>query len=108
MARRISVTDPLGNTTRYVYNTTGTLQNVIAADDSWTTYTYDYWGRLVKFTDQRGKSTEYIYDILGRTLTETNPLSQTTTYVYNDSGCASCGDSAGQLHSVTDPANRTT
>ena len=105
---RISVTEPLGNTTRYVYNTTGALQNVIAADDSWTTYTYDFWGRLVKFTDQRGKSTDSTYDILGRTLTETNPLSQTTTYVYNDGGCASCGDNAGQLHSVTDPANRTT
>ena len=70
--RKIAATDRVGNMTRYVYSTTGTLQNVIAADDSCTTYTYDFRGRLVKSTDQRDNSTEYTYDIQGRTLTETN------------------------------------
>ena len=106
--------DALGNRTRYQYDTTGSLRNVITADNAWTTYTYDWLGRMTAFTDQRENSTLYAYDEAGRLTTETTPLNEKTVRAYYEraagGGCSSCGSNGapGHLKSVTDPAGRTT
>ncbi|WP_179958116.1 RHS repeat protein [Chitinimonas arctica] len=71
---RTSITDPLGQTTRYQYDGAGRLlavrQDVGAADGSWSrqeqrSYEYDEAGHLGKRIDGQGNTTRYVHDRAG-------------------------------------------
>ena len=49
-----SITDPLGNVTRYTYDDSGNLTTATDANGAVTRYTYDADGRIVSMTDARG------------------------------------------------------
>jgi len=108
-----SVTDPLGNITRYQYNllnrmvaTTDAL-GVAAGDPSHTTVTqYDAVGNVLFVTDALGRTTISQYDAMNRLIRHTLPKADgtsspapTTTYQY---------DANGNLIVTTDPLGHTT
>ena len=94
-----TMTDPLGETTTYDYNTQGDLTGMTDPLGSTVSYTYDPGGRQLTSTDGLGNTTTFTYDSLNRTLTETDPLGGVTSYTY---------DAVGNLITVTDAEGRTT
>jgi YD repeat-containing protein len=94
-----SVTDPLGHTTTYLYDT---RRNLIATVDplgNRTSYAYDSSRNLISVQDPLGHTTSYAYDAMGRLIKQTDALGDVTTYAYNPQG---------QLTSQTDPLGNVT
>lgn len=83
---QISVTDTLGRTTEYEYDTADRLIKTIDADENETTYTYNDAGQLITVTDALGHATEYEYDEVGRLILTTDELNNTTSTTYNEDG----------------------
>jgi YD repeat-containing protein len=94
-----TITDPLGHTTTFTYNTGGSVIDVAAPMSTTTSYTYDSAERLMTVTDPLGVTTTNAYDSDG--LTSSTPSmgnasagrlsmetvgTDTTTYTYNMSG----------------------
>ncbi len=77
LGRRVTLTDPEGNVTRYVYDGLGRLVGEVAITDAngvRTSYVYDDLGRQVAVvendtggaqTSDSNVRTEYLYDALG-------------------------------------------
>ena len=82
----LSVTDPLGRTSRYEYDL---LDRLVAEIDPtgavWRT-AYDGAGRVMSRTDPLGNVTRYEYDTAGRLSATIDPLGNTTRYAYDDAG----------------------
>ena len=108
MGNKAAVTDPRGNTTEYLYDGLGRLQQVTQPADQdghhpITTYTYDAAGRVLTMVDPLGNATgatasdhttSYAYDLLGRVTSRTLPdpdvsgplTAPVITYQYNVEG----------------------
>ena len=104
MGRRTSVTDPLGNTSKTVFDAAGRTVGEQAADGAYTEYIYDAAGRVVatidpngnrldfgydandnmtSITDAEGSAWAYTFDALGNKLAETDPLGNTLAFTYD-------------------------
>jgi YD repeat-containing protein len=88
-----SITDAVGNTTRYAYDLTTNTTTVTNPDGGTVVSRYDTNGLLLSQADPLGHTTTYTYNSARKKLTETNALNQVTTYTY---------DSNGNQTSVTD------
>ncbi|GIM57492.1 type IV secretion protein Rhs [Capnocytophaga canimorsus] len=96
-----SESDPLGNTTAYMYDKWGNLAQVIEADGSFTQmgYYHPYHPYLItEATDPRGGQWQWTYDAKGNLIERTNPLGATTRLQYEN----------GLLHALTDAVGATT
>ena len=56
------IVDPLGNATRFTYDTLGRAVRITDADGKSTQYEYDIANRLTAVTDANGNMTRYSYD----------------------------------------------
>uniref|UniRef100_UPI0016857BDF RHS repeat protein n=1 Tax=Oscillatoria sp. FACHB-1407 TaxID=2692847 RepID=UPI0016857BDF len=97
--RKISETDPLNHTTRFVYDELDRLTETIFADGSRSRTTYDASGDAIATTDQLGRTTSFDYNVLDQLTAVVDAKQQRTTYQYNE---------AGNLVAQTDANNRTT
>ncbi len=76
---RLSVTDSLGFTSRFVRTAFGNVASLSNPLNETTTYTYDAIGRLLKTTDPLGKYSSATYDANSNILQETNGVSTVVT-----------------------------
>ena len=96
--RKTSVTDPLGNTTKYTYSSLGDLLTVEDALHRKLTYTYNTFGQVLTETGPDNSVTTNTYDAGGRLTSTTDPRSHTTIYAYNPNGTlASKQDAKGNV-----------
>ncbi|HEY0870300.1 MAG TPA: DUF6531 domain-containing protein, partial [Acidothermaceae bacterium] len=97
-----SETDPLGNTTNYLYDANGNRIAVTDALGNTTAFTYDANGNRLSETDPLGNVTGYTYDTNNNMLSQTDPLGHVTTYTYDAHGNRlSQTDAAGGVHTWT-------
>ncbi|KPK45848.1 MAG: hypothetical protein AMK74_02195, partial [Nitrospira bacterium SM23_35] len=82
----VSVTDPNGNTTTYVYDDQNRLETVAQPGSVVTSYGYDIHGNIASVTDAEGHTTVYQYDDMGRLVSTTSSDTGTVTYVYDKAG----------------------
>ncbi|HHN8391435.1 TPA: RHS repeat-associated core domain-containing protein [Morganella morganii] len=78
--------DPLGHTTRRVWDEQGDCLQQTDPSGSVTRYRYNARGQLTRYTDCSGYHTTLAYDDRGQLLTITDALSQTTRYHWSESG----------------------
>ena len=78
-----TVTDPLGNQTQYVYNSSLQLIEIINALGKTTRFEYDPQNEIKSITNPAGETRRYTYDSRGNLLSTTDPLNHTTIYVYD-------------------------
>jgi RHS repeat-associated protein len=93
-----SVTDALGRTTSFDYDSLGNTTRVTRLDgtSSAVTSTFAYggiFGQLSSVTDPLSHTSSFSYDGLGNLVTVTDPLNHQSTFAYN---------TFGQLSSMTD------
>jgi RHS repeat-associated protein len=103
------MTDELGHTTAYTYDSNQNLLTVTAQVSSTayatTTYTYNSFGEPLTVTDALGNTTTNTYDANGNLLTVTTPAPNGSTpgsvthFAYN---------SLGEMTQITDPLGRIT
>lgn len=96
--RLASITNAVGNTTRYDYDLAANKTIVTNPDGGVVTRQFDANGLLLSETDPLNHTKTYTYDSNRNKLTETNALQQTTNYTY---------DTQGNLLSFTDPGGKT-
>ncbi|MCK5493316.1 MAG: RHS repeat protein, partial [Candidatus Omnitrophica bacterium] len=91
--RKIKTIDPLSNETIYAYNGTsgcgdcGSSENISSITDALgniTRYDYDPLGRKILETDANAKSIEYEYDAIGNMLKEIDKLNHESNYNYDN------------------------
>jgi RHS repeat-associated protein len=120
LGRTLTVTDPAGKVTAYVYandsriptsatlpdgsdvefDATGAqLESKTDADGNTTEYTYDTHGNVATSTTATGATTAFTYDGSGNLHTRTAPTGGVTTYTY---------DASGRQTSVTDAVGAVT
>ena len=83
---RTAVTDPLGHTTRFRYTPDGDLAQVTGPDGATWALAYDDERRPVSFTDPAGSTWTRAYDEGGRLAEEADPTGATTRYRYDALG----------------------
>ncbi|WP_439625042.1 RHS repeat-associated core domain-containing protein [Gemmata sp.] len=94
-----AVVDPLGRTTRTLFDDLKRPYLSVDALGNQTLTAYDGLNRVARTVDARGNATAYAYDALGRRMTVTDALGGVTATAY---------DAAGNAVAVTDPrGNRT-
>ncbi|GIV67075.1 MAG: hypothetical protein KatS3mg047_1468 [Bellilinea sp.] len=106
-----AVSDALGRTTTYTYDSLGQLVQIQDAAQNFTHLEYDEIGRPISLTDPRGSITRLSYDPAGnlirrvrnydpsKTQNEDNLFNLTETFTY---------DALGRLQQATDPLGQTT
>ncbi len=91
--RRVKTIDPLGNETIFAYNGTpgcggcGSGDNISSVTDALgniTRYDYDPLGRKILETGANNKSIEYEYDAVGNMIKEIDKLNHETNYTYDN------------------------
>jgi RHS repeat-associated protein len=117
--RPLTVTNPLGNTTKYVYDGNGNVETVTDGRSNTTTYSFDKANQLTKIKAANENVKEIGYDSMGRVTSRVNGNKNTTKYVRNLLGqitevidplerkTTREYDSAGNLKKVKDPEERT-
>ena len=99
-----SITDPMGNTTSFTYDSYGDPVKTVSPEGQVTTASYNTDGQVVSTTAPRGNlpggvpgsfTTTISYNVAGEMSSVTNPLGETTRYSY---------DPQGNLISQIDPA----
>jgi len=95
--RLASVTDAVGNITRYDYDLAQNITIVTNPDGGVVKIKYDSRGLPLSETNALNQTTTYTYDANRNKLTETNALQQTTTLAY---------DTKGNVTTITDPVGR--
>ncbi len=118
-AEPLTITDPLGRTTRFGYDANGNETSIATPMGRTTTLGYDGEGQLVSLTDPEGNTTQYGYED-GEQVTSTDPLGHQTRVEYDSLGRpvgvrnAEGGlteltyDKDSELTSETDPAGEKT
>lgn len=80
----ISYINPRGDTTKYEYDTQHHLTKIIdPRGNVFIQNNYDPKGRVIEQYDAFGARTEFVYDTLGMSTYVVNYLGDTTTYVYD-------------------------
>ena len=104
-----AVTDPNGNTTSYVYDDFGQMEEQVSPVTGTTTYEYDDTGNLTGTTDANGATTERTHDSLGRVLSAVSSRSgldtETVAWTYDDATAGQYG--IGRLAAMQDPSGTT-
>lgn len=90
-----SMTDPLGNSTRFQYNASGDLARVTDALGGVTQFAWDVRGNLTRITDPLGNRLDLAYDPGDNLIRLLDPLGNSYDYVY---------DGRGNLTQITDAA----
>lgn len=97
VGRALKVTNPLGQSSSYLYDALNEVTKITDPLGGITTFTYDPNGNLLSLKDPRqhanGTSTSYTYDNMDRVLSSLDPLGRQSNYQY---------DLAGNLTSFTD------
>jgi RHS repeat-associated protein len=75
-----SVSDPLGNTWLYVYDSDGKLSSKSDPEGQTVSYTYDSLGRLWTATDPEGRTKTMVYDGVGKTKSRDKDGNYSTYY----------------------------
>jgi RHS repeat-associated protein len=103
-----SITDPLGNVSRFAYDANGNLLARTDANNNQSSYQYDSTGLLIQATDALNQKTKLAYDAFGNLITITDPLGNTTSYLYDAiSRLVATKDSLGRQTTFTyDSLNR--
>lgn len=78
----ISVTDPRGLVTSYIYDGLGQLWEQVSPDTGTTSYSYDNYGRVASMTRADGIATTYGYDGLNRIVSR-SAAGQTQVLTYD-------------------------
>lgn len=116
----LSITNSLGATTRFTYDSNNNLASVTDARGFTTTRTFDDRGNVTRITDALGNVQSFTYDPFSNITAETDGLGRTTRFVYDANGnLAEVIDAAnqrgqfgydnlGRVTSFTDANNRTT
>ena len=97
--RPLTVTDPLGHTTKYAYDANGNLETLTDGNGHATTYTYDADDERTKVKKPNGTTTEIGYDSMGEVSSRTDGNGRTTKYERN---------SLEQITEAIDPLERKT
>lgn len=92
-------TDPLGNITQHVYDSTLQLIRVVNAKGGAISYTYDSNNDRTSITNQNGSTTNLTYDSSGNTTGITDPLGNVQAFTY---------DLKNDLLTATNPKGATT
>jgi RHS repeat-associated protein len=95
----LSITDPLGRTTRITYDTVGNPTEITRPDGQTLRLIYDAMDQVVQIVDGLNRTTAYTYDAAGRLLSVTDPAGGITAYSY---------DAHGRLSQHTSPDGRIT
>jgi RHS repeat-associated protein len=118
--RAKTITDPLGHTSKYVYDADGNVESYTDGNSHTTKYEYDADNELIKVTRPNGNTTKTGYNAEGQVTSETDGNEHTTKYERNLLGevtevidplkhtTTEEYDPAGNLKTVTDPLKRTT
>ena len=99
VGNRTGVTDPMGRTTTTAYDTMNRVVSVTDAGSRITQYSYDLAGQLTQQTSPAGRATTYTYDNGGQLTSVANALAQTESYEY---------DNLGRQTRVIDPRGNST
>ncbi|HXQ38087.1 MAG TPA: RHS repeat-associated core domain-containing protein, partial [Anaerolineales bacterium] len=104
------ITNPLGETTQYEYDSLDLVTRVVDAAQQATLFSYDGNGNILSITDARNSVTSYIYDEMDRVTTRRDPLLHDVVSQYNAIGNVSqLTDRKNQVTQFTyDPLNRLT
>ncbi len=78
------VTNSLGHTTVYEYNSDLLITQITDARGGVTVYRYNHWQDKVLAIDPMGNSTHYSYDAKGNLLSLTNALEETAHFEYDE------------------------
>ncbi|WP_234384925.1 DUF6531 domain-containing protein [Streptomyces sp. MMG1121] len=97
-ARPLRVTDPLGNTTQYVYDHAGNPTELTLPDGSVAQAVYNALGVPTEVVEPGGAVWRHTYDERGNLLTTVDPLGAETRYAY---------DTAGRPTSITNALGHT-
>ncbi len=115
-----TITDPLGHTSKYVYDADGNVESYTDGNSHTTKYEYNADNELIKVTRPNGNTTKTGYNAEGQVTSETDGNEHTTKYERNLLGevteiidplkhtTTKEYDLAGNLKTVTDPLKRTT
>jgi len=79
----LSITDPLGHTTSFGYDTNGNRSAVTNALQQVQRSTFDACGNVLSFTDAAGQTTSFSYDQWNNLLATTNPLGNVAMFTYD-------------------------
>jgi RHS repeat-associated protein len=94
-----TITDPLGNVTQHVYDSSLRIAQVINAKNGTTSFTYDANNDKTSVTNANGKTLQFTYDASGNVVSVTDPLGNTASFTY---------DSFNNLLSAKNPSGSTT
>lgn len=102
-----TISDPLGNTTRFHYDTQDRVSRVEDSAGNSTQYHYDATDRVIQTIDPTGNVVQYQYDAGNNRLQSINePLGVTTTYTYDSNQyVASSTNTAGVVTQYTYDSN---
>lgn len=107
------ITDPVGNKTKFVYDTAGRVTSMIQVTDNvnetgpTTTFSYNYTTRRTTVTDPRGNATLYDFDHQGRVTKVTDALNHTRdrSYTTNSNVDSYNGSSVSAIFQLTRDTN---
>ncbi len=104
-----TVTDPLGNSLNYSYDSNGNLIGITYPDGSGQQYQYNALGQVTQFTNRNGQVIAYSYFPNGLLKSETLPDGSQDTFTYdNHRNLVSMTDSTGTTTFTFDSADRLT
>ncbi len=86
MGRLMSVTDAIGNSTRFTRDPLGRITARILPNGANLSYRYDALGNFVAETDALGKRHDYRYDAMGRIVQINDPDRAKTDMAYHPAG----------------------
>ncbi|MCC3766281.1 RHS repeat-associated core domain-containing protein [Streptomyces sp. UNOC14_S4] len=84
--RPVTLTDPLGNSSKVKYDAVGNTVQTTDASGKITAYTFDANSRLTGIKDPNRNTATFAYDADGNRISQTTPLGYKTTYRYDDNG----------------------
>ncbi|MBK9637156.1 MAG: RHS repeat protein [Bacteroidetes bacterium] len=81
--RRKSITDPLGSTASYLYDSNDNILFTTDRKGNHTTFSYDALNRQVSKTDRLNYTTNFTFDLNGNLISMTDANNHTTSYQYD-------------------------
>lgn len=102
--RITQLTDPMGHSTQYSYNSAGDLISATDRIGRVTRFTYDANHRLLTMTDPDGGAVANTYDASSRVIQQSDPMGRITRFSYSGSNYSALGGTTN----VTDPNGNVT